>query len=268
MKLKISILLITLFTISGSVFGQKKPVQPKTVPNKPADVKTLEVKPSTVKLPTVQEILAKYVQAIGGKEANEKIKSRMMKGTLELMPMGIKGTIENYTAAPNKSLNKITLSGIGEIIEGFDGQTAWSINPLQGNRDKQGEELAQTKITYKFYREINLDKIYPKMELKGTEKIGANEAYVVVGTPPENLPSETFYFDTKSGLLLRQDTTVISPEGKMPTKTFFEDVREVDGVKLPFKIRSILPQFEVTIITTEVKQNVAVEDAKFAKPKE
>ncbi|MBA4124939.1 MAG: hypothetical protein H0X72_21040 [Acidobacteria bacterium] len=266
MKLKISVLLTILFSISATVFGQKEAVKPAVETKPKVDVKTPEIKTTAVKMPTVQEILAKYVQAIGGKEANEKIKSRMIKGTLELMSSGIKGTFEIFSAAPNKSIMKISLDGIGEIIEGFDGIAAWSINPLQGNRDKQGEELAQTKLTYDFYRETNLSKLYPKMELKGTEKIGANEAYVVVGTP-DNLPSETFYFDTKSGFLLRYDLIAISPEGKMPTKTFFEDMREVDGVKIPFKIRSILPQLEFSITATEVKHHITVEDSKFTKPK-
>jgi hypothetical protein len=180
--------------------------------------------------------------------------------------MGIKGTFENYTAAPNKSIAKVTLAGIGEIVDGFDGTTAWTINPIQGNRDKQGEELAQSKLTYSFNREMNLAKLYPKMELKGIEKVGSDDAYVVVATP-DNLPAETFYFDTKSGLLVRQDTTSITPEGKMAGKTFLEDYRAVDGVKIPFRSRTVLPQFEFITIFTEVKNNVAVEDSKFAKPK-
>lgn len=259
MKLKSSIFLTMLFLISTVAFGQRKVV-------KPAPEKVIVKKAAPAKTPTVQEILAKYVEALGGRAANEKIKSRMMKGTMEIQPMGIKGSFESYAAAPNKSVVKSTLAGIGDLIEGFDGQNAWSINPLQGNRDKQGEELAQAKLVYNFYREINLARIYPKMEYKGTEKVGANDAYVLVGTP-DNLSPETFYFDTKTGLLLRQDSTLVSPEGKMPTKVFYEDVREVDGVKLPFKIRTVIPQFEIVITTTEVKHNIAVDDGKFAKPK-
>lgn len=259
MKLKISILLTILFLISTVAFGQKKPT-------KPTQKKAVAKATVPAKTPTVQEILAKYTQALGGRAANEKIKSRMMKGTMEISPMAIKGDFQSYAAAPNKSLTRATLAGIGDLIEGFDGQNAWSVNPLQGNRDKQGEELAQTKLINNFYREINLAKIYPKMELKGTEKIGASDAYVLVGTP-ENLSPETFYFDTKTGLLLRQDSIVISPEGKMPTKTFFEDVRDIDGIKLPFKIRTVMPQFEIVITTTEVKHNIAVDESKFAKPK-
>jgi len=266
MKLKLSITLTVLFAMATTAFGQKEITKTTPETKTKTEIKTVETKTPAVKMPTAQEVLAKYVQAIGGRVNYEKTKSRMTKGSVEIPAAGIKGTFENYAAAPGKLLNKVTLPGIGDIIEGFDGTTAWSINPIQGNRDKQGEELAQSRLTYNFYRDINLDKLYPKMEVKGMEKLGDKDVYVLVGTP-ENLPSETFYFDAKSGLLLRQDSTVVSPEGKIPTKTFLEDVREVDGVKIPFKIRSILPQFEIIITASEVKNNVTVEDAMFTKPK-
>jgi len=266
MKLKLSILLTLIFSISATAFGQKEVVKPTTQTKPTADAKPADAKAIVAKMPTAQEILTKYAQALGGKTAHEKIKSRTMKGTMEIVPMGIKGSFESYAVAPNKSLTKSTLAGIGELVEGFDGQTAWTVNPLQGNRDKQGEELAQTKLINNFYREVNLAQLYPKMEQKGTEKVGEANAYVLVGTP-ESLTPETFYFDTKSGLLVRQDATFISPEGKTPTKTFFEDFREVDGVKLPFKMRTVMPQFEIVVTITEIKNNVAIEDSKFTKPK-
>lgn len=258
MKLKISILVAVFCALSLTAFGQKDAV-------KTAETKTTETK-TVAKLPTVEAVLAKYLDAIGGKKANEKIKSRTAKGTVELAPMGIKGTFENYAAAPNKSFSKISLAGIGDLLDGFDGTNGWAINPIQGNRDKSGEELAQAKIANTFNRDANFSKLYPKMEVTGIEKVGDSDAYVVVATPA-NLPPDTFYFDTKSGLLVRQDTTAIAPEGRTPGKTFFEDYREVDGVKVPFKTRSVLPQFEVVTTFTEVKNNVAIEDSKFNKPK-
>lgn len=275
MKLKLSILLTALFAVSATVFGQEKTAAPpRTIPNKPADVKTLEIKPSAaaataaVKLPTAQEILTKYVEAIGGKAANDKIKSRSTKGTIEYAPMGVKGTFESYAAAPGKSLVKMNLAGIGEIIQGFDGTTAWSNDPLAGNKVKAGDELAQAKLTNDFYRETKLEKLYPKMEVKGIEKVGAQDAYVVIAKPDNNLPAETSYFDTKSGLLVRRDITSISPEGNQTIKVFYEDYRDLDGVKVSYKSRAVTPQVEVITVNTEVKNNVAVEDAKFAKPKE
>lgn len=215
--------------------------------------------------PTAQQIIAKYVEAIGGREANEKIKTRITKGTVELSPVGIKGEAESYAAAPGKSYAKISLAGVGDIIESFDGTTAWTINPIQGNRNKEGQELLQTKLSNNFYREINLDKLYSNWQVKGTEKVGDRDAYVLTGTP-EGLEPETFYFDAETGLLLRNDQTLISPQGNMVGKAFYEDYREVDGVKIPHKIRLVTPQLEIITTITEVKNNVAVEDSKFAKP--
>lgn len=257
MKLKLTIITVLFLACSLGAFGQKTPPPPKT---------SLPRAVMPVKVPTVKQILDKYVAAIGGRTAYEKIKTRFFKGTIEISPMGIKGTVESSAAAPNKTYTKANLSGIGDLIDGFDGTNGWSINPIQGNHDKTNEELAQAKILNDFYREINLDKLYSNLTFKGTEKVGENTAYVITGTPA-GLEPETFYFDTTSGYLLRSDATIISPEGKMPTKTFYEDVREVDGIKLPFRSRVVLPQYELITVLTEVKNNPPISDSQFVKPK-
>lgn len=259
MKLKLFIFL-GILAFSTNAFAQK------TEPVKPAETKADAKTAPAAKLPTVKEIVDKYVAAIGGKAANEKIKTRQLKGDVFLSPMGLKGTMEVYSAAPNKSYTKLNLGGIGEIIEAFDGTTAWTVNPIQGNRDKEGEELLQTKLANNFYREVNLEKFYPKMEVKGIEKVGEGEAYVVTATA-DGLPPETFYFNTKSGLIVRADATSITPEGKMATTIYYEDFREIDGVKIPYKLRTVLPQFEILATVTEVKNDVKIEDSLFAKPK-
>lgn len=262
MKLKSIILLSLVFAVSVNVFAQK------TDSVKPA-AKPTGAKPATAaaKLPTVKEILDKHVAAVGGRAAHEKIKSRSMKGTIELAPMGIKGTVESVAAAPGKSYTKMNLAGVGEITEGFDGTTAWGLNPIQGGREKTGEELLQTKLANAFNREVNLDKHYSKIEVKAAEKLGEKDVYVVAATA-EGLAPETFYFDKQTGMLLRADGVAITPEGKMSYQNYYEDFREIDGIKMPFKTRTVMPQFELINIVTEVKHNVAVEDAKFARPKQ
>lgn len=257
MKFRTILTIAIILAISATAFAQK-----------PDPVKPEPAKPSAVtKLPTVSEILAKYVKAIGGREANEKIKTRMMTGTVELAPMGIKGTFESYSAAEAKSFTKMDLAGIGEMLEGFDGKTAWAINPLQGSRDKTGGELAQAKLTGDFYREINLDKLFTKTELKGVEKVGEKNAYVIVATA-EGVPAETWFFDTATGLLLGADVTVVSPEGNQPAKIFYDEMRTVDGVTVPVKIRTQLPQFEIVMTAIELKHGVTIDESKFAKPKQ
>ncbi|MCA1608137.1 MAG: hypothetical protein LC730_01590, partial [Acidobacteria bacterium] len=132
------------------------------------------------KLPSVQEVLAKYTKAIGGREAHEKIKSWHMNGAVEFAPMGVKGTFESISAAPDRSLMKMNLTGLGEFIEGYDGTVAWGVNAIQGSRVKSGEELAQLKLSGNFYREINLDKLYSRITVTGIEKINGQDAYVLV----------------------------------------------------------------------------------------
>jgi hypothetical protein len=251
MKLKSLIILSLAFTLIAAV-GLRT-----------ASAQTSEA----VKLPSAKKVIKAYVKALGGKKANKKIKTRIAKGTIEIPAAGIKGTTETFTAAPAKSYSVGKLSGIGELIESFDGTTGWSMNPLQGNRDKAAAELTQAKLISDFYREIELNRLYPKIEVKGLDKVGDAAVYKVVATPEGGLPPETWYFDIKTGLLLRSDATLVTPEGSTGVKNYFEDYREVDGVKMPFKTRSVLPQFELVTTLTEVKHNVPIDDAKFAKPK-
>ena len=75
------------------------------------------------------------------------------------------------------------------------------------------------------------------------------------------------YFDTETGLMLRSDSITVAPEGEQATTTFYDDYREVEGTKSPFKIRAKTPAFEINTVITEIKYNVPIDDAKFAQPK-
>jgi zinc protease len=247
MKRSTAILLAIIFTFAATAVAQK------TEPAKPAT------------LPTAEKILDKYIKALGGRKAIQKVKTRVAAGTVELVPMNLKGTFESYTAPERKAYSKVSIAGIGDIIEATDGTTAWTVNPLQGSRDRTGAELAQAKLAADFYRDIRLGKLYPKMEVKGIEKVGEKEAYVVTATA-EGAPPETWYFDTQSGTMLRSDATIASPEGSQATSTFYEDHRLIDGIMIPFRVRTQTPSFQIVMIYTEVKHGTAIDDSKFAKP--
>ncbi|HEX6280560.1 MAG TPA: hypothetical protein VFZ49_11175 [Pyrinomonadaceae bacterium] len=248
--------LLALLTLSGTAQKPSSEVVPQSNPE------TLKA----VNLPSAKEVVDKYVSAIGGREALTKHKSRKETGTIELSPMGLKGTLESYSRSDNRLLTKLNIAGIGEIVDGFDGTTAWTVNPVQGSRVKAGEELLQTKRNSMFAREANFDKIYDSLTVRGIDKVGDRDTYVVVASS-KGLPDEILYFDTDNGLMLRSDSIVIAPEGKQAVNTFYEDYREVDGVKSPFKVRAKTPAFEINTAITEIKYGVDIEDSKFTQPK-
>jgi outer membrane lipoprotein-sorting protein len=217
------------------------------------------------KMPTVDQIIDKYVQAVGGKAAVEKQNSRVGKGTLELPSFGASGSLELYAKAPNKTLSVINIEGFGLVQQGFSGTVGWSSDPQSGLRELSGSELAAAKLDAEFYRDIKLKELYPKMELKGKEKIASGDAYVIIATPASGSP-DTMYFDAQSGLLVRQDGKRESPQGILNVQVLFEDYKDVDGVKMPFTIKQNSDAVSFIIKLNEVKHNVAIDDAKFNKP--
>lgn len=224
-----------------------------------------EAKPAAADLPSVDKILEKYVTALGGKAAIEKLSSRVAKGSFELPAMGASGTFEAFGKAPNKSGSKVEIAGFGEIRNGFDGTTGWAQDPMSGLRVMSGAELAATKLDAEFFKDLKMKELYKQLVVKGKEKVGSAEAFVVEATPAEGSP-EKYYFDAATGLLLRQDTERETPQGKMAIETTFEDYRVVDGVQVWHTMKQNTPAFAITMKVTEVKHNVTIEDAKFAKP--
>ncbi|NLH73610.1 MAG: outer membrane lipoprotein-sorting protein [Verrucomicrobia bacterium] len=218
----------------------------------------------------VNEVLSRYVKALGGKEAIEKVKSRVIKGTAEGMGMPAGLPWEFYAAAPNKQLSKVEVTGFGAVLEGFDGQVAWSKNPITGVRVKEGDELAKVKREAGLDRELRFLSIYPDLAYKGTEKMD-NEEVVVLETKPTPTTSERFSFSNKTGLLVRQESQFQTAQGAVKTEARMSDYRAVDGLQFPFllKVKAEAPgqdPAEFTIKVSEVKYNVPVSDSLFAKP--
>jgi len=132
--------LLVIATLSVAAFAQGGSQKPAA-----------DAKPAAG-LPTADQIVEKYVQAIGGKAAIEKQTSRVSKGTFDLPAFGASGTAEIYEKAPNKNASIINIAGFGVVQEGYDGKTAWSQDPQSGLREKAGAELASAKLDAEFLK--------------------------------------------------------------------------------------------------------------------
>nr|HEV7955514.1 hypothetical protein [Candidatus Acidoferrales bacterium] len=215
--------------------------------------------------PSVDDILARYVAALGGRAAISKHTTRISKGTLELVGVTLDGTAESYSKAPNKFLSMINIPGYGEVRRCFDGQSGWISGPDTGIQPLAGQDLSSTQRDAVFYQSLELKKTYPQMALKGKEDVGTWPAYVIEASSSDGSVRH-MYFDVSSGLLIRADEDSISPQGRDTIQFFFEDYRDVDGVKQPFTVRQVHGKVSFIVRLTEVKWDEPIDDAKFAKP--
>jgi hypothetical protein len=216
-------------------------------------------------LPTVDQVLDKYIAAVGGKAALEKQSSRVEKGTLEIPAFGMTGNMETFSKAPNKTAFVLDLPGFGVVKQGFDGKTGWSSDPQTGLRELSGAELSQMKLNSEFHRDSKLKTLYPKITVKGKDKVGDKEVIVLEATPADG-SAEQWYFDAATGLLIRRDFEVDSPLGKTSIQSFVDSYMEVDGLKIPSAMRQVRPDMTFNLKVSEVKHNVPIDDAKFVKP--
>jgi len=222
--------------------------------------------------PTLDQVLEKYVQAVGGKTAFDKLTSRV---TLQDVTGGdATQTVEIYEKAPNKRLIMVSSGGSVQTLNGFDGAIAWVKN--QGVvREMQDIQRDLFKHNAEFNREIRLKELYPQLKFKGNASVEGRAAYLVE-LPVAQDRVEQMYFDAKTGLLIRRVQQAIAmirqsddeiPEMKIvDIQNDYDDYRDVDGVKLPFMITRRSPMFSTTVKVKEIKHNVVIDDSKFRKP--
>jgi zinc protease len=214
--------------------------------------------------PSVDQILDRHVQAIGGTTAWKRLTTRVSIGTIDVPDMHISGTVEFHEKAPNRLLRVIILNG-ASFRQGFDGTNAWTDDPQDGLRAQAGAELEDTRLDSDFYHPLDLRKLYSKFAVMATEKIGDHDTYVVEASREGNEPDK-MYFDVKTGLAIRLVSRRHTSSGVSAYQEDLEDYREVDGIKLPFVVHQSIAQPSFTITFTEVRHNVELDDSEFQMP--
>ncbi|MEP6706236.1 MAG: c-type cytochrome [Pyrinomonadaceae bacterium] len=214
--------------------------------------------------PTVDQILTKYTDAIGGMAAIDKMKTRVMKGTYTGFN-GVALPYEVYQTAPDKFYVNV-ISPQGTVERGFDSTVAWEKSP-RGLNELTNPVLDDLKSVFGFYRNIKLKEQFAQMRMGGKDKIGDRDVFIIGGRTIDS-KRERLFFDAETGLLLRRITYTETPVGVIPEQIDFEDYRDVDGVKLPFTVRvsSVEPGLVSTRKYTEIKLNAPVDNSKFTRP--
>jgi hypothetical protein len=209
--------------------------------------------------PSAESLFQKYEQAIGGSEAITKITSRYAKGTLS-SAFGNQD-FEQYNKAPDKAWMSTTTPR-GVRVVAWDGAQGWT----QAGKVEPMRDVTDVKVNSDFYRNLKFTDRYKGARVFRKEKVGDRDTWVVMVRLPDSPFSDMLYFDAENGLLLRRTTLRRTALGPLPNTADFADYRDVNGVKVPFKITISNPDVIQTLQVSEMKLNVPVEDTRFAMP--
>ena len=221
--------------------------------------------PAPGDLPKAETVLDQYIEATGGKAAYEKVKNRKTSGTIELAGAGLKGTVQATQAAPNSLVVVTEFGPAGKMVQGTDGQSAWMLSPVLGDRLLEGEEKAAFLFQAMFNKEARWKEAYPKVECTGVEDVNGKPAFKVVLTPKTGKPVTRFY-DKASHLQVKEMVTQATPMGEITVEMFPGDYKKVDGILTPFSVTQKVVGQSIEIKMTEVQQNVDLPPDTFKKP--
>ena len=217
-------------------------------------------------VPSIDQVLDKYIQALGGADALAKITTYSGTGTSTTFGADQINPAEIFAKAPDKYVT-IVHQKEGDMIRTYDGHDAWVVLPLTVTGEYQLTATAAEggKLDGQLAFPGNIKGFFNTWRVSYPANIDGKDVNVVQGSRPGGFIA-TFYFDKQSGLLLRMVRYANSAVGRVPTQIDFSDYRPVAGVMMPFKRTYGWVSGREEYALTEIRPNVPVDDTKFVKP--
>ena len=221
--------------------------------------------PSAEEQAAIDQILQRYEQALGGRQAIDAIKSYKMEGSFQIQ--GLSGKISGWRKEPDTTLTVLEFPLFGTLKKGFDGQTRWVQTPAGTVSDENAEEeIAEMERDAEVFSAGRIKSLFESMKLDYNARLSGREVRVIEGKPVKG-PAERLFFDVESGLLLRWDMArKQNNRGRVFVKVHLDDYKDVDGLKVPHKVRFAFESFNFTVQVEKLENNIEIDDAIFRKP--
>ena len=226
---------------------------------------------AAVGVPTVDQVLNKFVQAIGGAQKLAAVTSYTATGkSLFFGSFGGDARVEVFAKAPDQRATHINFPqdpSRGDSTRTYDGRTGWWATPLAVLRKYEltGGERDGARLDAQLSFPWDIKKYMTNLRVGPPVQIDGKDYDVVQGDGVKGVVG-TLYFEAKTGLLERVVRFSPSPIGRVPTQTDFSDYRDVNGVKFPFRSRFSWLDGQDTFEFTDVKFNVPIDAARFGEP--
>jgi uncharacterized protein DUF620 len=214
-------------------------------------------------LPPAQQLVEKYVQAIGGRDAIARLQARHETSEVSMPAMGMTMTVESYAARPNKQVTRMEMSGM-QIAQGYNGEVAWASDPMRGPRLLTGTELAQVQDLSAFDLLFDFAHAFRSMETIGERTIDGQPCWNVRMTAERGSVMEVC-FDKATGLVTGSHSVRHTEMGDVPVDATYSEYREFDGVKMP-TVSNVDQAGQHMVMTLKSVSHAALADSTFELP--
>ncbi|WP_231426693.1 pitrilysin family protein [Pedobacter sp. Leaf250] len=210
---------------------------------------------STTATKSAKDVIAAYITAIGGEAAIKKITSLQQNGEMDMQ--GNKLAVSMKNMLPNASSMEISMGGQAVMKQVFDGTAGYAMQMGQ-KKELTGDDLTEKKEDKGIINQLFYATDGSKIESAGTAKVGSADAYKLTITSPSG-KKKTEYYDTKTGLLLKDEKTITKGTVEINQSTEYADYKKVGDVLFPHSLTQNVqtPQGaqEFAIIIKEIKIN-------------
>jgi photosynthetic reaction center cytochrome c subunit len=285
LKQRARMMIVMMNTLNKGFFGGQRRItcwtchrgnqHPKLLPelsiqySENPDIEPFEIIAQTSGVPTIDEILDKYIQAIGGPQRVAGLTSIVGKGTDSGFDTDFdKVPVDVFFKAPDQHA-VIVHSAYGVDTTTFDGHRGWRASPTKPKPlivlTRGGLDNAKLDAAMAFpahIKDLLVDwRVGIEEDIDTQHHVNVVQGRLTQGGLPVKL-----YFDTTSGLLVRMMYFADTPVGVVPTMVDYSDYRDVSGVKLPFQWVVTWTDGRDTFAMTDVRTNVPIDASHFAKP--
>ena len=219
---------------------------------------------------SIDTILGKYLQALGGADRLATLRTLSIKGIYSGWDtLSLKVPVEILVRAPNQ--RAMVVHGFdGDMTTVYDGRAGWIAGPETMKpvpvMALTGGNLDAARIETELFFPARIKEMLTDWRVGPITGIGDRDVQFVQARVRAGGLPVTLYFDVESGLLVRVVQNASSPVGINPRQIDFADYRDVAGIKMPFRWTVTWTDGRSTTAVSEIQPNVAIEGSRFGRP--
>ncbi|GAA4455038.1 hypothetical protein GCM10023189_22360 [Nibrella saemangeumensis] len=211
--------------------------------------------------PSADEVMDKYLVAIGGKDLLATINTLTVDMSTEMQ--GNTMIMTRKQVAPNKFSQVGYANGMELFKMVSDGSKVAMVSP-RGNQTMEGAQAQQAILMNMLFPEMQLAKMGVKSTVAGSEKVNGKDAYKVTHTTADGAITWSDFYDAASGLKVQTVSMMRTPQGEREQAILYADYKDFKGLKYPTTITQGSGQFQRQSTVDKVKINDKVKDSDFA----